>query len=357
MRHLMRADLVDLEAYTPPPAIAEIERRLGRPMVKLDTNENSYGPSPKVVEALARGRFHLYPDPDATALRESLADYLGVEVERIVPSAGGDEMLDHLMRLFLAPGDEVIDATPQFSMYPRVTAYNHGRHVRVPRDGSFAVDVEAIEGAVTSRTKVIFVCNPNNPTGNGTPREDIVRILEIGRLVVLDEAYAEFAGWTLVDLTYAFPNLVVLRTMSKWGALAGLRLGYAVVDPLVAWEFRKIKSPYNVGLAAQIAGVASLEDRAYLLCNARKIIAERKRLHDRLAALPYGRVYPSETNFLYWTTDGIPARAFRHELLERGVMVRAFHDPVEALRFSVGTPQESDILLCALEEAHAALTG
>jgi histidinol-phosphate aminotransferase len=348
-RDLMRADLCALEAFPPSPPLGEIARRLGRPVVKLDANENPYGPAPGVVEALAACDYARYPDPHCTVLRRRLGDYLGVDAAGIVCSAGGDEGLDHLLRLFLEVGDEVIDCTPSFVMYGLVTVYNHGRLVRVPRDAGFAVDVDAVERALTPRTRVIFVCSPNNPTGNSTPREDILRLLESGRVVVLDEAYAEFAGRTHVDLVASHPNLVVLRTMSKWAALAGLRLGYAVADPSVVEEMAKVSSPFHVGMAAQAAGTASLDQRDYLMANVRRVVAERERMFGLLTDLRQGRVYPSETSFVYWAVEG-SAKALRDALLERGVLVRAFHDPLEALRISVGTPEETDILLAALEE-------
>jgi histidinol-phosphate aminotransferase len=266
-------------------------------------------------------------------------------------------MIDLLLRLFLRPGDSIIDCTPSFMMYELSAVYNRGTVIRVPRDGGFEVDVEAVEGAMTPDTKVIFLCNPNNPTGNVTPREDIIRLLETGRVLVLDEAYAEFAGFTHVDLAPRYPNLVVLRTMSKWAALAGVRLGYAVVDPEVREEMAKIKSPYNVGIAAQVAGIASLKARDYLMANVRRILEERERLRERLEAWGCGTVYPSETNFLYWTTGGIDALRMREALMRRGVLVRAFPQPVEALRFTVGTPQQSDVLMEALEETYGEIAG
>ena len=354
---LLRADIAALEPYPPPPTLEMLQRRMGRTFVKLDANENPYGPSPRVHEALQHCNTLRYPDAACTELRERLGEYLGTEPERIVCTVGGDEMIDLLTRLFLDPGDEMIDCTPAFLMYAISGAVNRGKIVVVPRDENFAVDVEAVEAAVTDRTKIIFLCNPNNPTGNMTPDADIIRLLDTGRILVLDEAYAEFSGHSLVHLAHQYPNLVILRTMSKWAALAGIRLGYAVVDPSLVAEFTKIKSPYNVAITAQVAGVASLEDRAYLMANVRLLIAERDRLTDRLRALDYGCVYPSVTNFLYWKIPCGRAVTWRQELMERGVLIRSLTDPAEALRFSVGTPQESDLLLAALEDVHAQLAG
>ncbi len=354
---LLRRDLGDLQPYPPPPTIDMLEQAAGRPIVKLDLNENPYGPSPLVLEALARCNPAGYPDSACTELRACLAEALQIGPERVVCSVGGDEMIDILTRLFLDPGDELIDCTPSFLMYSISGRVNRGCIVTVPRDQDFAVDVGAVEAAITDRTKMIFLCNPNNPTGNLTPEPDILRLLDAGRILVLDEAYAEFSGVSYVPLVEHYPNLVILRTMSKWAALAGIRLGYAVLDPSLYSEITKLKSPFNVGVPAQVAGIASMRDRAYLLGNVRLLIAERERLRTCLAALPYGRVYPSEANYLYWRLPFGTAAAWRSALLERFVLVRALRDPVEALRFSVGTPPQSDALMAALEGAHDELAG
>jgi histidinol-phosphate aminotransferase len=353
VEHLLRRDLAALEPYPPPPTIEMLEERLGRPVVKLDANENPYGPSPRVHEALSRCNVERYPDAGCTRLRELLGAFLPTDPERIVCTVGGDELLDLITRLFLEPGNEAIDCTPSFAMYHVTARANGGRVVDVPRGEGFAVDLDGVLRALTDRTKIIFLCSPNNPTGNPTPRAHIERLLETDRILVLDEAYAEFAGRTLVPLAERYRNLVVLRTMSKWAALAGIRLGYAVMDPLLIAEMTKLKAPYNVSSAAQAAGIASLEDAGYLMGNVRRIVEERERLFSRLQALPYGHVYPSETNFLYWRLPFGNARAWRDAMMERGVLIRALRKPVQALRFSVGLREESEALLAALEEVHA----
>lgn len=354
---LMRRDIVALTAYPPPARIEDLEADLGRPIVRLDKNENPYGASPRVAEALAGVDAAHYPDPDSSELRAQLAEFLKISPEWIVCGAGGDEMIELTMRLFLEPGDQVIDSTPTFGMYRLAAAYSRGEVVRVARGEGFALDLPGIESAITARTKLIVLCNPNNPSGNPTPREEIIRVLEMGPMVLLDEAYVEFYGRTDIDLLQHYRNLVILRTMSKWAGLAGLRLGYGLMHPDVRTEMNKLKSPFNVGVAAQAAGMASLQDHAYLMENVRRIIAERESLYGRLQALPYGLAWPSEANFLYWSTGGVSAAELRTALLERGVLVRAFFDPTDALRFSVGTPAESDALMDALEDAYGALAG
>ncbi len=354
LRDLIRRDLrLPAGDRKKSPSVVELERGLGRPVVKLDTNENPYGASPRAAQALARCNAARYPDPECAFLRLRLGEYLGFEPEYIVCSAGGDEMIDLLLRLFLEPGDEVIDCTPSFVMYERSTTFNHGVRVRVPRDECFAVDVSAVERAVGPRTKVIFLCSPNNPTGNPTPHEDLQRLLSTGRIVVLDEAYAEFAGRTLVGMVREHPNLIVTRTMSKWAGLAGLRLGYAIAQPEVVTHLGTIKSPYNVSVAAQVAGVVSLEDRAYLMKNVARILAERERLRDLLTRLDRGTVYPSETNFLYWAIQDGTADTIKLSLARRGVLIRSFHDPRDALRISIGRPADTASLMLALQDSYA----
>jgi histidinol-phosphate aminotransferase len=346
IRSLMRRDLLTLEAEPPLPAFEEIERRVGHKVAKLDSNENPYGFSPRVSAALGALDLARYPDAGYGRLRGALAEYVGTEVERIAVGAGGDAIIDLLLRLFLEPGDEVIDLSPSFVMYELSALYNHGVILRVPRDRQYGVDVEGIAEALAPRTKVIFFCNPNNPTGNLSPEHDIVRVLEMGRIVVLDEAYAEFAGTSAVHLTTRYPNLVILRTMSKWAGLAGIRLGYAVADPAVVDAMRRITSPFGVSVAAQAAGLASLQDREYLMEHVGKIIEERERLYNLLRGLGRGRVLPSTTSFLFWEIEKAPT--IQDALAREGVFVRGFHTPLDALRISVGTPDDTDILMDAL---------
>lgn len=353
VRALMRTDLKHLHAYSSQPDLTEIERRLGRAMVRLDANENPYGPSPRVTEALATCRPDRYPDPGCTDLRRHLSTYVEMDPAGIVCGAGGDEIIDLIFRLFLEPGDEVIDLTPSFAMYGIFVSYHGGRVIRVPRDAQFAVDVEAVERALTPRTKVICLCSPNNPTGNVTPRDDVVRLLDTGRVVLLDEAYIEFAGGPCAGLIEQYPNVIVLRSMSKWAGLAGLRLGYGLMQPALAADMAHVRSPYTVSAAAQAAGIASLQDTAYLMGNVTRILQERERLRRKLAALNTGTVLPSQTNFLCWLPGELDPLEIRASLIERGVVVRAFTDPLRALRISVGRPEESDLLLDALEDVCA----
>jgi histidinol-phosphate aminotransferase len=353
---LVRSDLRDLAAYQPvePPDVRA--KRLGVPeqdVLKLDGNENPFGPSPRALEALRQeSGYQYYPDPTQTKLRERLAEYVRVPPEAIVAGAGSDDLIDLVLRAIVTPGDTVIDCPPTFGMYAFLARIAGARVAEVPRREDFALDVDAIVPAAVG-AKAIFLASPNNPTGNVTPRGDIERLLDLGVLVVVDEAYVEFAGNSVVDLVAERENLVVLRTFSKWAGLAGLRAGYGVMAPALAAVLMRIKQPYNVSVAAQIAAVAALEDREVLGERVRAIVRERERLAALLADIPWVTVYPSSANFVLCRLAGRDARAVRDALARRGVFVRYFdrHPVGDCLRISVPAPGQSERVAQALREA------
>ena len=241
---LLRPDVAEMEAYTPIVPFEVLSMRLGRSpeaITKLDANENPYGPAPAVQEALAEyNYYHIYPDPQQTELREALSAFVGVPCENILPSHGADEMLDYLCRLFLTPGDAIINCPPTFGMYEFDAQLVGGQVIEIGRRPDFSLDMEAIEATVSHSQltidnspfpipKLLFLTSPNNPSGNWLPDEELRRLLALPLLVVLDEAYVEFAdhpsrsAWVMEH-----ENLVVLRTFSKAAGIAGLRLGYGV---------------------------------------------------------------------------------------------------------------------------------
>ncbi|MFO7167717.1 MAG: histidinol-phosphate transaminase [Chloroflexota bacterium] len=361
---LLRPDIAALEAYTPIVPIDVLAARLGLPperIVKLDANENPYGPSPRARAALARlgGEAALsaaiYPDPDHTRLREALSGFVGQPPERIICGAGADELIDLLMRAVLTPGDALIDCPPTFGMYSFDAGLYAAQVVNVPRDESFELDLEGIaDAAERTRAKMLFVAAPNNPSGNLLPRAALERLLELPLLVVVDEAYAEFAGESVADMVGGPPNLVVLRTFSKWAGLAGLRVGYALCHEELIGHLWKIKQPYNVNVAAEVAALASLEDLDERMEKVRLLVAERERLERELAALPGLTVYPSRANFVLCrvAAGAEAARGLRDALRRRGVLIRYFDKPrlADCVRVSVGTPEQNDALLAALGE-------
>ncbi len=354
LERLVRPDIAALAEYAPVEPIAAQAAKLGlkpEQIAKLDGNENPYGPSPKVAEALARIRPELYPDPFHTALREAIADYAGAPAERIMFGNGSDELLELVIRLLLSPGDEVLTCEPTFGMYSFLPPLFLGRVVDVPRGPDFSVDVEAVLRAITPRTKLVLLASPNNPTGNLLAAGDLERLLASGRVVLLDEAYVEFADGcaSAVPLSQRFQNLVVLRTFSKWAGLAGLRVGYGVFPDELIRHLWKIKQPYNVNVAAEAAVLASVDDRDYLMANVAKIKAERSRMLPALSALPGWTVYPSQANFLLCRMPN--AREVKARLWRTGIMVRSYFDKPgleDCLRVSVGKPEHTDRLVEAL---------
>jgi len=370
---LLRPDIAALESYTPVAPVEVLAARLGLPIeriIKLDANESPYGASPRALAALAAvgGQLNhggaalqygdpsvvaIYPDPNHTLLREKLSQYTGQPVERIICSSGSGELIDLIMRVLLQPGDTIVDCPPTFGMYGFDAGIHGAKVIEVPRDADFAIDIEGVAEAVEQYgAKMIFVTLPNNPTGNVIAHAEIERLLELPLLVVVDEAYVEFAGVSVVDMIGRYPNLAVLRTFSKWAGLAGLRIGYGLFHEELIQHLWKIKQPYNINVAAQAAALGSLEDVDYLMDKVRIIVGERERIYDRLQSLASLHIYPSKANFLLCRVLVGNAKAIKDELMRRGILVRYFNKPGldDCIRFSIGTPAQNDVLLAALEE-------
>jgi histidinol dehydrogenase len=355
---LARPHIREMDAYEPILPFEVLSRRLGRApeqIVKLDANENPYGPAPAVREALARLPFpHIYPDPESTALREALSRRLGVPAANLLAGAGADELIDLLMRLFVGPGDAIVNCPPTFGMYAFDAAIEAGTVVNVPRDADFALDVEGIERAVhEQRPKLLFLTSPNNPDGGLLAADALDRLLALSVLVVLDQAYAEFAppeaSW--IGEVPRRRNLVVLRTFSKWAGLAGLRVGYGAFPSSVMPLLWKIKQPYNVSVPAATAALVSLDHADDIQVTVDALIAERERLIAALRDLPFLEPRPSQANFLLCKVRGRDAAQLKASLAQAGILVRFFDKPGlrDYIRISVGKPEQTDALLAALK--------
>jgi len=347
-----------MPAYEPILPFEVLSRQLGRPaeaIVKLDANENPYGPLPQVREALARLPYaHIYPDPGSQALRQALAEYHGIPFENLVAGAGADELIDLLLRLVIEPGDAMLNCPPTFGMYAFDGNLNRAQIIPVPRRPDFSLDLPAIMAAAREhRPKLLFLASPNNPDGSLSGRQVIESLLELPLLLALDEAYIEFAppGSSLLQEAARRSNLVVLRTFSKWAGLAGLRVGYGVFPNSLLPHLWKIKQPYNVSAAASAAAIASLQHADELQRIGRLILAERERLFTRLAAIPWLQPFPSHANFILCRVQGRSAAFVKQRLAERGILVRYFDKPglQDCIRISIGKPEHSDALLAALE--------
>ena len=344
--------------FVPFETIERVAARLGIPVdqvAKLDANENVYGPSPAAVASLAQfDAWNLYPDASQQDARNALAQHVGMDARHILLFNGGDELIGMLCHLFVSPGDNIVECAPSFEMYGWY-ARSYGAAMRsAPRleDTDYAISPAAIRAATDQHTKMLLVCNPNNPTGTFTPVADILALLDSGAIVMVDEAYVEFGGETVAPLVTQYDNLVVLRTMSKWAGLAGLRVGYAVASAAIVEQLWKVKDPFNVNAAGQMATIASVHDSTYLMDNVRKIVSERQRLYHALGQFPFLRVYPSRASFLLCRMLQGSAHALRAHLERAGILVRLFDKPAlpNAIRITVGTPLHTDRIVSALAQ-------
>ena len=353
--NFVQPHILELLGYEPIEPVNVLAERIGVPedqIVKLDGNENPYGPSPRVLEALGNfDSYHRYGDPKQRELRRAIGEYVGVGPEHVVAGAGSDELIDLLVRATLGPGDAGIDCPPTFGMYGFSTRVAGGRVIEAPRRDDFSLDIDAVEAAAAD-AKAIFVASPNNPTGNPLGEADLEALLATGLLVVVDEAYAEFSGTSVVSQVPERTNLVLLRTFSKWAGLAGLRAGYGIMPATLANVLMHMKPPYSPNVAAEVAMLASLEEREPLMERVNEIVRERERMAKQLAALEFMDAYPSEANFILTRISGGDGRSVRDSLAKAGIFVRYFDTPRlrDCIRISVGTASNTDRVTEALRE-------
>ena len=356
LKDLMLEHIRGLEPYqgvSPMEAMVQQAGISPEKVIRLNGNENPYGPSPKVIEALGNFQnYNHYPDPDQRRLRDTLSEYLGMPADQIVAGNGSDEIIDLLMRIFLGPGENIVIPTPTFGMYAVSAEINAGEAIEVPRDENFEIDIEAMLLAITPKTKGFFVPSPNNPSGNNATESQIRALLDSGLLVVVDEAYHEFCGSTFLPLLQDYPNLVVLRTFSKWAGLAGLRIGLGVMQPDLAQTMFTIKPPYNVNVASEVALLASLEDRETLLDRVNRIVAERERMIAMLQQIKGLKAWPSQANFILCQLPEGRGKKIYDNLCSRGIFLRYFSTAQlkDHIRVSVGLPHETDAVVDALKE-------
>lgn len=359
----IRPHLESMPPYTPIEPFEVLSARIGRDpsqIIKLDANENPYGPLQVVRDALGRLDFpHIYPDPESRALRKSLAAFTGVDEEYLLAGSGADELIDLLMRVFLDPGDCVLSCPPTFGMYSFDSELNDARCIEIPRNSDFSLDMDAIRKAMDQyRPKLFFITSPNNPDGSLIASDVMDELLSLPTLLVLDEAYIEFAGENLgaglsrIREVPTRENLVVLRTFSKWAGLAGLRVGYGAFPKWLMPTLWKSKQPYNVNVAASVAAQVSLENVSELSRIVEQLKNERSRLWAALQSVSYLNPYPTQSNFILCKVTGRDAAELKLQLAqEHGIFIRYFNKPGlrDHIRISVGRPQDTDALLKALQ--------
>jgi histidinol-phosphate aminotransferase len=325
-------------------------------VIRLDMNESPYPPTPHVRQALAEfAHTNRYPSFDASEVRSALANYAGVPVESLIAGAGLDDVLNTLFQTLVDPGDEIIVSEPTFGVYRALAGIHAAETVNVPLKPGFVLDADGVLAAVTDRTKIIIICTPNNPTGNELDPATVEQIArEAPCVVAIDEAYWEFAGKTHLDLQKTYENVVILRTMSKFAGMAGMRVGYGIFPPqLLAAVTKVVPAFHNVSMASAVAVTAALEDIDNLYANVNKIKTDRDALADSLRELPGVQPYESSTNFLLIKLP-VPAASVVQQLAERGILVRSFPSPAlglqDCIRPSIGTTEENEIFLNALAE-------
>ena len=323
---------------------------------KMDANETPFELPEEVIENIQEivkySQVNLYPDPNAEKLKEELAQYLKVVPANIFVGNGSDEIIHLIMLAFVNKGDVVVYPHPSFTMYSVYSKIAGAVEIPVKLEEDYTYDVGSFTEVIEKyKPKLVFLCNPNNPTGSVIERENIIKIIQKTHgIVVVDEAYFEFYGNTIVDAINKFENLIVLRTLSKAFGLAGLRVGYAVADENILKYLNLVKSPYNINSLSQVIALKVLRTDV-LKERINYILEERERLIKELGKIPGVKVYPSKTNFILVKFKD--ADYVYKGLLERGILLRDF-SKVEglegALRITVSSREANDYLINGLKE-------
>ena len=357
---LLRPNVLEIQPYTPGKPISEVQRELGlTDVVKLASNENSLGPSPKALEAVraALADSHLYPDAGCVDLRAALAERLGIPATTIAVGNGSDELLTTLAMALVTPGDEVVYAAPSFISYPLVAKRLGAKPVAVPLTSDERHDLAAMASACTDRTRVIFIANPNNPTGTIVRTDEVAEFIDRVPehvLVVFDEAYYEYVQSEdypkTLPLVLDRRRVAVMRTVSKAYGLAGFRVGYMLGPEWLVDAVDRLRHPFNVSSIAQVAALAALRDQEHVARSVEMNRAGLQRVHrlfDELG-MPYA---DSHANFA-WVDTGRPAPELFQAMLRKGVIIRPGHifgRPTHQ-RVTIGTPAEMDRFAAVLQE-------
>ncbi len=347
MTSSFRPHIIQLAGYVPG------EQPQGGGYIKLNTNENPYPPSPRVLDALSRAlteRLRLYPDPLGTAFCRAAASLHGVEPDMILAGNGSDDLLTILTRAFVGPGDLAAYPTPSYLLYSTLIRLEDGREHVVPYTREWSLNPADFE---RPGLKLVFLANPNSPSGTSLSRSEVSELAQaLPCPLIVDEAYADFAAEHCIPLVRDHPNVIVTRSFSKGYSLAGIRLGYLVARPEIVDQLLKVKDSYNCDTLSLVAGIAALDDQEYLNLTRSQVMTTRRRLTTALRDRGY-TVPDSQANFV-WATGVDPARETFEQLKERRVLVRLMTYPgyPAGLRISIGTDSEIDRLLEILPNPH-----
>ena len=356
---LVKEGIKKISPYVPGKPIEELQREYGlERVIKLASNENPFGPSPKAKEMIMKSAENInrYPDGSAYYLKNKLSEYLNLPVENIILGSGSSEIISLTLETFVNPGEEIIYPWPSFVMYRILTLKNNAVGIEIPLEENFSYDLKKFLEKITPRTKVIFLCNPNNPTGTIIHRkqlEDFLKKLPEEIIIISDEAYFEYVE----DENYgsAFPffqekNIVICRTFAKIYGLAGLRIGYGIARKEITEYIERIRPPFNITTPAQMAAIAALQDQKHIEYVREKTIEGKKYLYNEFEKLGIEYI-PSETNFILCKFK-VDAGKIVKELEKRGIIVRSMKSfgLTEYIRITVGTEEENRILIDSLRE-------
>lgn len=350
--------VASISPYVPGKPVEELERELGiKNSIKLASNENPMGPSPKAVEALGSsllGSLNRYPDGGSFYLRKALASALDIAGDALVFGNGSNELLDIAARTFMEPGDDAVMAWPSFIVYPMAVQAVGCNGIKVPLTEDFRHDLSAMADAITDKTRIVFIANPNNPTGTINTKgefDEFMSRVPGDVIVIVDEAYFEYAA----DSSYADSvshlrqgrNLIILRTFSKAYGLAGLRIGYAITSPAIASEMNKVREPFNTSTVAQAAALAALGDKGHIERSLEANAKGKAYLYTELERLRVKYV-PTHANFIFMFPKG-DITELNNALLKKGVIIRPMGD--KAMRVTIGLEEENRAFIKALEES------
>lgn len=359
-KELFRKELAILRPYVPGKPIEEVQKEYGiKEVVKLASNENQLGPSPKAVEAVRREleNINIYPDPGCMELRKKLAEKHGLEIENIVVGNGGEQLLQVIAQTFINAGDEVITSNATFTILGIWAEHLGGKNVTVPLDG-YKQNLKGYIESISENTKLIYVCNPNNPLGNIVTKDEVNYLVENVRddvVIIFDEAYYDFARVNpdypeTIDILKKRSNTIILRTFSKVSGIAGLRIGYVLTSKDIATEMSKVKGTFNVNRLAQVAALGALEDEEHTRKTVElnyKSLSIMERCFEELG-LEYVK---SNANFVFVNT-GRDSEAVSQELLKRGIVIKtgSIWGWNNWLRVSTGTVEQTEKFINALRE-------
>jgi len=341
----VRPNVASAEGYIPG------SQPTGPGYVKLNTNECPYAPSPRVIEAVRAAvdeSLRLYPEPTASGLREKVAEVYGFEPAEVIIGNGMDDLLSLAVRTFVDTFETVVTTYPTYTLYVTLTEL-HGAKIEV---FELTETFDLPETIFSATGKLLLLSNPNAPTGKLHSRNEVVWLCEsFAGVVVVDEAYVDFADDNLLDLAHEFQNVLVMRTLSKSFSLAGMRVGFALGSPALTGEMMKVKDSYNVNRLSQVAAWYALDDIGAMQVNIDRVVATRNRLADSLHKLGFD-VVPSSANFLLAEHRTVPARYLFEQLNARRILVRHFDAPRldNCLRISIGTDEEIDMLLTGVRK-------